>query len=52
MFRSSDLDLELVPIDHFLTEGAKEIGFDLAQKDDEHSVRIGRLNFELAQRNS
>ncbi|KAI6190719.1 hypothetical protein M3Y97_00149000 [Aphelenchoides bicaudatus] len=51
-FRSADLDLELVPVEEFFEKGAKEIGFDLNQKDDEHHLRIGRLNYELAQRNA
>jgi hypothetical protein len=45
------LNLELVPVEEFFEKGAKEIGFDLNQKDDEHHLRIGRLNYELAQRN-
>lgn len=41
-----------MPVEEFFEKGAKEIGFDLNQKNDEHQVRIGRLNYELAQRNA
>jgi hypothetical protein len=51
-YRSADQELELVSVDEFIEKGAKEIGFDVSQKDNEHILQVGRLNYELAQRNS